>query len=88
MTINLLQCDTIMADHLNANEPYVLLLDYVRAYDKVLHETLIVKLPSFGISGKFLAWFANFLCNRRSLFRVTELCLLLSPLPLVWFMGQ
>ena len=77
-----------MADHLNTNEPYVLLLAFIRAYDKELHETLIVKLPSFGISVKFLAWFANFLCNRRSLFRVTELYLLLSLLPLVWFMGQ
>ena len=62
---NLLQCDVIITDHLNANEPCdVLLLDFSRAFDKVSHKILIAKLPSFGISGKFLAWFANFLCNR------------------------
>ena len=61
-TTNLLECDTIIADHLNTNKPCdVFLLDFSRAFDKVSHDTLIAKLPSFGIGSKLLAWFANFL---------------------------
>ena len=44
-TTNLLQCDAIIADHLNINEPCdVLLLDFIRASDKVSHGILIAKL--------------------------------------------
>ena len=68
-TTNLLQCDVFIADHLNANETCdVLLLDFSRAFDKVSHNILIAKLPSFGISGKLLACFANFLCNSQTQF--------------------
>ena len=63
--INLLQCDTIIDDHLNANESCdVLLFDFSRVFDKVSHDILRAKLTSLGISGKLLAKFANFLCNR------------------------
>ena len=62
---NLLPCDAIIADHLNANKPCdVLLLDFSRAFDKVSHKILIAKLPSFCISVILLAWFANLFCNR------------------------
>ena len=54
-----------IADHLSANESCdVLLLDFSKACYKVSHGILIAKLFTFGTSGKLLAWFANFLCNR------------------------
>ena len=51
--------------YLNAKEPCdVLLLNFSRVFDRVSHKIFIAELPSFGISGKLPAWFANFLSNR------------------------
>ena len=48
-TTNLLQCDAIIADHLNADEPCdVLLLNFSRAFDEESLEILITKLPSLA----------------------------------------
>jgi hypothetical protein len=45
--------------------PYrVILLDFAKAFDTVVHEKLLVKLQSYGISGMALKWIRSFLANR------------------------
>ena len=39
--------------------------DYAKAFDKVSHRLLLVKLRAYGIDGKLLAWLAAWLDNRR-----------------------
>jgi hypothetical protein len=39
--------------------------DISKAFDRVLHEGLIKKLKSYGISGDLLIWFKNYLSDRR-----------------------
>ena len=38
--------------------------DISKAFDRVWHRGLILKLEKYGIHGNLLAWFANYLCNR------------------------
>ena len=38
--------------------------DISKAFDRVWHRGLILKLEKYGIHGKLLAWFANYLLNR------------------------
>ncbi len=40
-------------------------LDLRKAFDTVSHGALLTKLPSYGIHGSELAWFENYLFNRR-----------------------
>lgn len=40
-------------------------LDFVKAFDTVPHERLLVKLKGYGIQGKVLKWIRNFLLGRR-----------------------
>ena len=40
-------------------------LDFQKAFDTVLHQSLLQKLTSFGIHGNILKWIENFLSNRR-----------------------
>ena len=40
-------------------------MDYAKAFDKVAHERLLIKVESFGINGKVLNWIRGFLGNRR-----------------------
>ena len=39
--------------------------DYSKAFDKVSHRLLIIKLKSYGIEGKLLAWIEAWLADRR-----------------------
>ena len=39
--------------------------DYAKAFDKVSHKLLLIKLQAYGIDGKLLAWLAAWLVNRR-----------------------
>ena len=39
--------------------------DYAKAFDKVSHRLLLIKLQAYGIDGKLLAWLAAWLANRR-----------------------
>lgn len=39
-------------------------MDFAKAFDKVDHGTLIVKLRSFGLSNKIVHWFTTYLRQR------------------------
>ena len=39
--------------------------DYAKAFDKVSHRLLLIKLQAYGIDGKLLAWLAAWLRNRK-----------------------
>ena len=43
----------------------VIYLDFQKAFDKVPHKRLLVKLKAHGIDGEVLRWIENWLCNRR-----------------------
>ena len=43
----------------------VIYTDFMKAFDKVPHERLLVKLKSYGIVGDVLEWIRQFLMNRR-----------------------
>ena len=42
----------------------IIVLDFSKAFDKVPHERLLLKLNSYGIRGELLKWITNYLCNR------------------------
>ena len=48
----------------NRSSLHCLLLDFSKAFDSVPHERLLLKLDSFGIRGKLLAWMLGFLTHR------------------------
>ena len=39
-------------------------VDLSKAFDTISHSKLLTKLPSYGIDGKELAWFEDYLFNR------------------------
>ena len=43
---------------------YVAYFDYAKAFDKVSHRLLILKLKAYGIDGKLLLWLEAYLRNR------------------------
>ena len=56
-------------DHLtkaldNGNDVDIIYLDFRKAFDCVLHERLLSKLRSYGISGIVFDWIIDFLSNR------------------------
>ena len=48
----------------------VLFLDYAKAFDKVSHQRLVVKLEAIGIKGKLLMWLKDWLRGRRQRVKV------------------
>jgi len=48
----------------NRGQVDAILLDFSKAFDKVSHPKLLLKLKSYGIQGKTLDWIKAFLCNR------------------------
>ena len=46
-------------DHLD-----IIFLDFDKAFDKVPHKRILLKLSKYGISGKLLKWIESFLKNR------------------------
>ncbi|MGL5707715.1 MAG: reverse transcriptase domain-containing protein, partial [Aeromonas sp.] len=46
------------------NSTIVLYLDMCKAFDRVPHERLLYKLPTFGIQDPLLSWFRSFLSSR------------------------
>jgi hypothetical protein len=45
----------------------VILLDFAKAFDKVLHRRLLHKLKFYGVDGTPLAWISSFLSSRKQL---------------------
>ena len=51
---------------LNSGEEVdVVYLDYAKAFDKVDHNILLIKLQKYGIKGKLFNWLKDFLLNRQ-----------------------
>jgi len=44
---------------------HVVFIDFRKAFDKVLHQRLLLKLDHIGVRGKLLEWVRNFITNRR-----------------------
>ena len=49
----------------NGNSVDVAYFDYAKAFDKVSHRLLLIKLKGYGIDGRLLAWLTNYLKDRR-----------------------
>lgn len=68
---NLLSCvHTWSKDLDNGNPVDVCYLDYERAFDRVPHQRLLVKLDHVGIRGPLLRWIENYLTDRTFQVRV------------------
>lgn len=79
---NLLQCDSIIAHHLNsAIGCDVILLDFAKAFDKVDHNILLTKLSLFGIEGSLHGWLADFLYGRLQFVYYNDSESSLQPVP-------
>ena len=52
----------------------VLYLDFAKAFDKVCHSRLMVKLEAVGIGGKLLEWLRDWLRDRKQKVRVEGVC--------------
>ncbi len=63
------------------NQVDIVYLDFAKAFDKVNHDLLLVKLQNFGIRGNLLRWFKNFLSGRFQ--RVTALGVTSEQLPVL-----
>ena len=48
----------------NSEQVDAVLLDFSKAFDKVNHRKLLIKLHHYGIRNKILAWITDFLSNR------------------------
>ena len=60
----------------------LILLDFSKAFDKVAHEKLLLKLHHYGIRGDTLKWIKDFLDNRKQavvMKKVNKQCLLDTP---------
>src|SRR5437867_13291902 len=48
----------------NGNQIDVIYTDFEKAFDKVPHKRLLMKLTSYRVDEKLIAWIEAFLCNR------------------------
>jgi Reverse transcriptase (RNA-dependent DNA polymerase) len=55
---------TVILDKKSGTHIHAIFLDWAKAFDKVPHERLLSKLEHYGIKGKNLCWFKNFLIGR------------------------
>ena len=70
-TTNLLEClDDWTTNHDNSEPTDVIYLDYEKAFDKVPHSLLLLKLEHYGVRGKLLTLIADTLNNRHYQVRV------------------
>ena len=60
----LLTVDDLAKEIDKGGQTDTILLDYAKAFDKVPHQRLVMKLFHYGIRGKALIWIQNFLANR------------------------
>ncbi len=49
----------------NGKQTNILIMDFIKAFDKVGHECLLAKLALYGITGKTNNWIRSFLSNRK-----------------------
>lgn len=62
---NLLEYSAFLADHLDRKEQVdVIYMDMSKAFDRISHSLLIMKLQAFGVSGPMLLWFKDYLVDR------------------------
>ena len=55
-----------LAKHMHmGKQTELILLDFRKAFDKVAHEKLLLKLHQYGIRGDTLKWIKDFLDNRK-----------------------
>ena len=52
----------------------MIILDFSKAFDKVLHQCLIRKLKFYGIQGSTLAWIKSWLTSRSQSVIVDGVC--------------
>ncbi len=63
---NLIETLDIITDALSdEHEVIVVLLDFAKAFDKVSHELLLIKLAAYGFRSELVNWIRAFLTNRR-----------------------
>ena len=63
---NLLECQHVVSGLLNENKSVdVLYTDFEKAFDKVSHTKLIIKLRAYGVREKLLEWVKSFLRDRK-----------------------
>ena len=63
---NLLECQNLVSELLNDDKAVdVLYTDFEKAFDKVSHKKLVIKLYAYGIRGRMLDWIEDFLRGRR-----------------------
>ena len=48
----------------NGHSVDIIMIDFSKAFDSILHNKLIYKLKTFGICGKILLWIKEFLNNK------------------------
>ena len=48
-------------------------LDFAKAFDKVPHQRLLLKLKKYGIDGKLLCWIESFLLSRKQYVRIRDI---------------
>ena len=54
----------ILSGLVEGNEVDSIYIDYAKAFDKVDHGVLLLKLKQYGVNGKYIDWIKNFLSNR------------------------
>lgn len=63
---NLLETIDFITYNLNSdNQTDIIYLDYAKAFDKVSHNKLLIKLESYSINVSILKWIESFLKNRK-----------------------
>ena len=63
---NLLETADFLTDSMSRRQPAdVIYLDFAKAFDKVSHELLLVKLSAYGIPGLLTNWIRAFLRDRK-----------------------
>ena len=62
---NLLESVDIITEVVNQGYLVDLIfLDFAKAFDKVCHRALLLKLNAYGLNGEIIAWFESFLSQR------------------------
>ena len=70
---NLLKCTYDWATALDKKQSLdILYIDFEKAFDKVSHDKLIVKLENIGIGGDLMNWLSNFIRNRTQCVKINQ----------------